>query len=169
MPSEQKQEITWGDTVFREGDKIMQTKNNYNIPWEIHGKNDIITDSGTGVFNGDTGEITNVNQYAEKMTVHFDDDRIVEYPFAQLDELDLAYAVTVHKSQGSEYPVVVLPLLGVPRPLRCRNILYTAVTRAKKSVVIIGDRNVFNACIDNMTEQNRYTGLRDFLCGAGGA
>ena len=123
-----KQEKEGSSTLFREGDKVMQIKNNYQLEWETRGKNGIAVDRGMGVFNGDMGVIDNINFYTEKVTVKFDDDRYVEYPFKQLEELELAYAVTVHKSQGSEYPAVVIPLLSGPRMLMNRNILYTAVT-----------------------------------------
>lgn len=154
-----KQEKETGTTVFREGDKVMQIKNNYQIEWETRGKHGIPTDRGMGVFNGDMGVIDNINFYSEKLTVKFEDDRYVEYPFKQLDELELAYAVTVHKSQGSEYPAVVIPLLSGPRMLMNRNILYTAVTRAKKCVCIVGAEEVFYGMVENGNEQRRYSTL----------
>lgn len=154
-----KQEKEIGTTIFREGDKVMQIKNNYQIEWETRGKHGIPTDRGMGVFNGDMGVVDNINFYSEKLTVKFEDDRYVEYPFKQLDELELAYAVTVHKSQGSEYPAVVIPLLSGPRMLMNRNILYTAVTRAKKCVCIVGTEDVFYGMVENGNEQKRYSTL----------
>lgn len=154
-----KQEKEIGTTIFREGDKVMQIKNNYQIEWEARGKHGIPTDRGMGVFNGDMGVVDNINFYSEKLTVKFEDDRYVEYPFKQLDELELAYAVTVHKSQGSEYPAVVIPLLSGPRMLMNRNILYTAVTRAKKCVCIVGTEEVFYGMVENGNEQKRYSTL----------
>ncbi len=154
-----KQEKEGSSTLFREGDKVMQIKNNYQLEWETRGKNGIAVDRGMGVFNGDMGVIDNINFYTEKVTVRFDDDRYVEYPFKQLEELELAYAVTVHKSQGSEYPAVVIPLLSGPRMLMNRNILYTAVTRAKKCVCIVGTEEVFYGMVDNTNEQKRYSTL----------
>lgn len=154
-----KQEKEIGTTIFREGDKVMQIKNNYQIEWETRGKHGIPTDRGMGVFNGDMGVVDNINFYSEKLTVKFEDDRYVEYPFKQLDELELAYAVTVHKSQGSEYPAVVIPLLSGPRMLMNRNILYTAVTRAKKCVCIVGTEEVFYGMVENGNEQKRYSTL----------
>lgn len=154
-----KQEKEIGTTIFREGDKVMQIKNNYQIEWETRGKHGIPTDRGMGVFNGDMGVVDNINFYSEKLTVKFEDDRYVEYPFKQLDELELAYAVTAHKSQGSEYPAVVIPLLSGPRMLMNRNILYTAVTRAKKCVCIVGTEEVFYGMVENGNEQKRYSTL----------
>lgn len=126
-----KREKEHGSTIFREGDKVMQTKNNYQLEWEIRSKYGLCIDKGTGIFNGDMGIIEEINDFAETMTVSFDEGRMVEYPYKLLDELELAYAVTIHKSQGSEYPAVVIPLLSGPRMLMNRNLLYTAVTRAK--------------------------------------
>ena len=157
--SEEKKEHTRGETLFREGDKVMQIKNNYQIEWEIRGKYGMPIERGTGIFNGDTGIIREINEYTEKMTVEFDEHRYVEYPFGSLDELELAYAVTIHKSQGSEYPAVVIPLLAGPRMLMNRNLLYTAVTRAKNCVTLVGDPEVFYQMIDNTTEQKRYSSL----------
>ncbi len=158
-PAENKKEHTRGETLFREGDKVMQIKNNYQIEWEIRGRYGMPVDRGTGVFNGDMGLIREINQYTEKMTVEFDEHRFVEYPFANLEELELAYAVTIHKSQGSEYPAVVIPLLNGPKMLMNRNLLYTAVTRAKSCVTLVGDPEVFYQMIDNTMEQKRYSSL----------
>jgi exodeoxyribonuclease V alpha subunit len=141
----------------------MQTKNNYHLEWEIRSKFGICIERGTGVFNGDTGIIEEINEFAQTMTIRFDEGRIVDYSFKLLDELELAYAVTIHKSQGSEYPAVVIPLLSGPRMLMNRNLLYTAVTRAKKCVTIIGDENTFNEMIRNNSQQKRYSGLRNRL------
>ncbi len=154
-----KQEKEFPNTIFREGDKVMQIKNNYQLEWETRGKYGIPVDRGMGVFNGDMGIIDNINFYSEQLTVKFDDDKYVEYPFKQLDELELAYAVTVHKSQGSEYPAVVIPLLNGPKMLMNRNILYTAVTRAKKCVCIVGTEDVFYGMVENENEQKRYSTL----------
>ena len=158
-PAPDKAERENGGNILREGDKVMQIKNNYQIEWETRGKHGIPTDRGMGVFNGDMGVVDNINFYSEKLTVKFEDDRYVEYPFKQLDELELAYAVTVHKSQGSEYPAVVIPLLSGPRMLMNRNILYTAVTRAKKCVCIVGTEEVFYGMVENGNEQKRYSTL----------
>ena len=161
--SEKKREKEHGTTVFREGDKVMQIKNNYQLEWEIRSKYGLRIDKGTGVFNGDTGIIEEINDFAETITVNFDEGRMVEYSYKLLDELELAYAVTIHKSQGSEYPAVVIPLLSGPRMLMNRNLLYTAVTRAKKCVTIVGDDHTFQQMIANNSQQRRYSGLKDRL------
>lgn len=158
-----KREKEHGGTIFREGDKVMQTKNNYQLEWEIRSKYGLCIDKGTGIFNGDMGIIEEINDFAETMTVSFDEGRMVEYPYKLLDELELAYAVTIHKSQGSEYPAVVIPLLSGPRMLMNRNLLYTAVTRAKKCVTIVGNDITFNHMIENNSQLKRYSGLRDRL------
>lgn len=145
--------------IFREGDKVMQIKNNYQMEWEVRSRYGIPTDSGTGVFNGDCGIIKDINFFSERLSVEFEEGKIAEYPFSQLDELELAYAATIHKSQGSEYPAVVLPLLSGPRLLMNRNLLYTAVTRAKQCVMIVGSSTTVNAMIDNTDEMKRYSGL----------
>lgn len=160
-PSGEKKEKEFGQGVFREGDKVMQIKNNYQITWEKKSRYGITVDSGTGVFNGDAGIIREINSFAEQFTVEFEDGHIVEYPFGQLDELELAYAVTIHKSQGSEYPAVVMPLLSGPRMLFNRNLLYTAVTRAKSCVTIVGSEHTVQTMIDNESEQKRYSGLSE--------
>ena len=162
-PSEKKREKEHGSIVFREGDKVMQIKNNYQLEWEIRSKYGLVIDHGTGVFNGDTGIIDQINDYAETITVCFDEGRMVEYSYKLLDELELAYAVTIHKSQGSEYPAVVIPLLSGPRMLMNRNLLYTAVTRAKKCVTIVGDDTTFEQMIENNSQQRRYSGLKNRL------
>lgn len=158
-PSPQKREKEHGDILFREGDKIMQTRNNYQLEWEIRTKYGLSVDKGTGVFNGDMGIVREINDFAETMTVEFDEGRMVEYPYKLLDELELAYAITVHKSQGSEYPAVVIPLLPGPKLLYNRNLLYTAVTRAKKCLTIVGSEDTFQEMIKNKNEQERYTSL----------
>ncbi len=157
--ADSKQEKEFNGIIFREGDKVMQIKNNYQIEWEIRGKYGIAIDRGMGVFNGDMGIIDNINFFAEQMTIRFDDNKYVEYSFKQMEELELAYAVTVHKSQGSEYPAVVMPMLPGPRMLMNRNILYTAVTRAKKCVCLVGQGEVFYGMVQNENEQKRYSTL----------
>lgn len=160
-PSPDKKEKEYGGGCFREGDKVMQIKNNYQIEWEIRGRYGIAVEKGTGIFNGDMGIVREINSYGELMTVEFDEGRFVEYPFKQMDELELAYAVTIHKSQGSEYPAVVIPLLPGPRMLMNRNLLYTAVTRAKSCVTLVGDAGTFYQMVDNTFEQKRYTSLKE--------
>ena len=157
--SEDKEEREHGGGILRVGDKVMQIRNNYQLEWEVRNRYGIAVDRGLGVFNGDTGTIRSMNSFAEELTVEFDEGRMVSYPFKQLDELELAYAVTVHKSQGSEYPAVVIPLLSGPRPLMNRNLLYTAVTRARSCVTLVGSPEVFEMMVQNETEQKRYTGL----------
>jgi exodeoxyribonuclease V alpha subunit len=147
--------------LFREGDKVMQIKNNYQIEWEARNRYGIAVDKGMGIFNGDMGIVQRIDLLAETMEVLFDDYRTVTYGFAQLDELELAYAVTIHKSQGSEYPAVVIPLLTGPRMLMNRNLLYTAVTRAKSCVTLVGSAETFQLMIDNASEQARYSGLQE--------
>ncbi len=158
-PSNSKVEKEIGSIIFREGDKVMQIKNNYKIPWEVRGRNGIPIETGMGVFNGDTGIVDNINLYLSEMTVRFDEERYVTYTFKETDELEHAYAVTVHKSQGSEYPAVVLPLLDGPRMLMNRNILYTAVTRARKCICIVGSEQTFYNMISNENEQKRFSSL----------
>ena len=162
-PASDKKEHEYHDMVFREGDKVMQIKNNYQLEWEVRSKYGIAAEKGMGIFNGDMGIIQTINSYAETMTVEFDEGRLVDYSLKQLEELELAYAVTIHKSQGSEYPAVVIPLLTGPRMLMNRNLLYTAVTRAKKCVTLVGDDRTFQGMIANVSEQKRYTGLGYFI------
>ncbi|MBQ6441145.1 MAG: ATP-dependent RecD-like DNA helicase [Lachnospiraceae bacterium] len=157
--SNEKKEIPHGDGVLREGDKVMQTKNNYQLAWEIRSRYNLVAESGEGVFNGDLGTILEINAFSETVTVAFDEGKLVSYPNKLLDDLELAYAMTIHKSQGSEYPAVIIPLMAGPKLLYNRNLLYTAVTRAKKCVVLVGDEHVFCDMIDNTTEQKRYSGL----------
>lgn len=158
-PSEEKREKEYHGTIFREGDKVMQIKNNYQLTWESKSKYGITVESGTGIYNGDTGIIKEINLFSELVTVEFDEGRMVEYTFSQLEELELAYAITIHKSQGSEYPAVVMPLLTGPKMLFNRNLLYTAVTRAKSCVTIVGSADTVQMMIDNESEQKRYSGL----------
>ena len=158
-PDEKKKEKEIGQRLFREGDKVMQVKNNYQLEWEILGRYKIPVDKGVGVFNGDTGIMTEINEFAETATVEFEDGRQAEYSFKQLEELELAYAVTIHKSQGSEYPAVILPILSGPRMLMNRNLLYTAVTRARKCVTVVGSETTFAVMIRNEKQQQRYSSL----------
>lgn len=158
-PKKAEQEIN--GRLFREGDKVMQIKNNYQLEWEVTTKFGLTVDKGVGVFNGDMGVIREINQYTENIEVEFDEGRRVKYGFDAVEELELAYAITVHKSQGSEYPAVIIPLLQGPRLLYNRNLLYTAVTRAKKCLTIIGSDTVFQEMIQNKNEQARYTSLAE--------
>jgi exodeoxyribonuclease V alpha subunit len=158
-PSPSKVEYETRGIVFREGDKVMQVRNNYQIEWEICSKKGTLIDAGTGLYNGDMGIIRNINRFAEEMEIVFDDGKTVHYPFTQTEDLEHAYAVTIHKSQGSEYPAVVLPILTGPRMLLTRNILYTAVTRAISCVTIVGSEDTIRQMIGNANEQKRYTGL----------
>ena len=162
-PANDKVEKEYGSTVFREGDKVMQTKNNYQLAWEIRTKFGLTVDKGLGIFNGDMGIIRQINDFAGQMIIEFDEGRMVEYPYKLLDELELAYAITIHKSQGSEYPAVVIPLLGGPMMLMNRNLLYTAVTRARKCVTLVGNEVTFQQMIRNTSQQKRYSGLCDRL------
>ena len=162
-PANDKVEKEYGSTVFREGDKVMQTKNNYQLAWEIRTKFGLTVDKGLGIFNGDMGIIRQINDFAEQMIIEFDEGRMVEYPYKLLDELELAYAITIHKSQGSEYPAVVIPLLSGPMMLMNRNLLYTAVTRARKCVTLVGNEVTFQQMIQNTSQQKRYSGLCDRL------
>ncbi|WP_026506893.1 SF1B family DNA helicase RecD2 [Butyrivibrio sp. MC2013] len=156
-----KKEYTSGDRIFREGDKVMQIKNNYQADWEILGRYNIPIETGTGVFNGDMGTIVSITPTANQLIVEFDERRRVTYTFSQLDELELAYATTIHKSQGSEYPAVIIPLLSGPKMLMNRNLLYTAVTRARSCVVILGSRQAVDEMIANKSQLARYTALSD--------
>ena len=162
-PEKGKKEKPYGDITFRTGDRVMQIKNNYQIEWESRNKKGFIINSGSGIFNGDCGIIKDINMFSEEMEIVFDEDKTVFYPFSMLDELELAYCVTVHKSQGSEYSAVVLPLLSGPQQLFNRNLLYTAVTRAKSCVTIVGSRQTVSSMIRNETEQKRYSGLKEHL------
>lgn len=162
-PMKHKAEKEYGNMTFREGDKVMQTRNNYQLSWEIRSKYGLSIDKGMGVFNGDMGIVREINDFAETMTVEFDEGRMVEYAYKLLDELELAYAITIHKSQGSEYPAVVVPLLNGPSMLMNRNLLYTAVTRARKCVTLVGNDVTFQSMIQNTSQQKRYSGLCERL------
>ena len=157
-PSKPEKEV--GGTIYRVGDKVMQIKNNYQIEWETRDRYGIPVDSGAGVFNGDIGIIREINTFAEELTVEFDEGKMVDYSFKQLEELELAYAITIHKSQGSEYPAVVIPVYSGPRMLMTRNLIYTAVTRARACVCLVGIPEMLQAMVDNEVEQRRYTGLK---------
>lgn len=154
-----KNEIEVGNNLFREGDKVMQIKNNYQLEWEIVSKYNIPIDKGLGVFNGDIGTILSIDSVNREMCVEFDDKRKVRYNYENLEEMELAYAITIHKSQGSEYPAVVLPILTGPRLLFNRNLLYTAITRAKECVTIVGNHEMVSRMIENISEYERYTSL----------
>ena len=158
-PSKQKHEEEISGTLYREGDKVMQIKNDYNLEWEIKNRYGVAVGKGTGVFNGDIGKIISINHYLEMLEVEFEEGKIIKYTFKQAEELELAYAVTIHKSQGSEYPAVILPILTGPKMLMTRNLIYTAVTRAKKCVCIVGDESEFRNMVNNTLEQRRYSGL----------
>ncbi|MBR1860414.1 MAG: ATP-dependent RecD-like DNA helicase [Lachnospiraceae bacterium] len=160
-PEAGKREHMSGDILFREGDKVMQVKNDYKLEWNIYGNYRTIIESGLGVFNGDTGIITEIDEAAGMMKVRFDDRRVAVYPFAILDELEPAYAITIHKSQGSEYPAVIIPMLDVPEIMRYRNLLYTGVTRGKKCVVLLGRSSIVREMIKNESGKSRYTSLRE--------
>ena len=160
-PDPKKKEHISGETVYREGDKVMQIKNNYQLEWEIVSKYNIPIDRGMGIFNGDMGRILEINENGSTLTVEYDEQRRVIYPFSLLEELELSYAITIHKSQGSEYPAVILPLLSGPRMLFNRNLLYTGITRAKNCVTILGSSNTVREMIDNVRENRRYTALQD--------
>lgn len=163
-PDKSKLEKESSGVTFRVGDKVMQIKNNYNIEWEVRNKYGIPVDKGTGIYNGDIGIIREINLFAELVTVEFDEGRMVEYSFKQMEELELAYAITIHKSQGSEYPAVVIPIFSGPKMLMTRNLIYTAVTRARACVCLVGVPEVFQAMVDNEMEQRRYSGLRERIC-----
>lgn len=154
-----KYEVVLDQRIIREGDKVMQIKNNYQIEWEIQGNYKIPIDKGTGVYNGDMGVVVEVNDYARQVTVEYEEHKRVIYPYFQLDQLELAYAITIHKSQGSEYPVVIIPILGGPQNLFCRNLLYTGVTRARECLLLMGNREAVNQMIDNSKVKERYTSL----------
>lgn len=158
-PDPGKKEHMAGSSLYREGDKVMQIKNNYQLEWEIVSKYGIPVDKGTGVFNGDMGRVLQIDERAASMVVEYDEQRRVTYPFSLLEELELSYAITIHKSQGSEYPAVILPLLGGSRMLFNRNLLYTAITRAKSCVTILGSSGTVRGMIDNNSENRRYTAL----------
>ena len=155
----QKTEKEINGRLFREGDKVMQIKNNYQLEWEVSTRFGLTVDKGIGVFNGDMGVIDEINEYTETVIVEYDEGRKVKYGYDMTDELELAYAITVHKSQGSEYPAVIIPLLPGPKLLYNRNLLYTAVTRAKRCLTIVGSELTFQEMIENKSEQGRFTSL----------
>ena len=158
-PSPDKKEKDFGNVLYREGDKVMQIKNNYQLEWEVLGKYDIPVEKGLGVFNGDIGVIKRIDFISETVLVMYEDNHLVTYTFTSVDEFELAYAVTIHKSQGSEYPAVVIPILSGPKPLLNRNLLYTAVTRARKCVTILGSEAIIEQMVNNADELKRYTSL----------
>ena len=159
-PASGKFERIHGSRTFRMGDKVMQIKNNYDISWKIIKKGNVI-DNGLGIYNGDEGIITFIDNTNEYMEVLFDGEKTVIYDFTQLDELELSYAVTIHKSQGSEYKAVIIPIHSGPPMLLTRNLIYTAVTRAKELVVLIGIPEVLGSMIDNNRESSRHTALAE--------
>lgn len=163
-----KKEYLFGEKLLREGDKVMQVKNNYKLEWEVVGKYNITIEKGLGVFNGDVGRVVSINEYARQIKVEYEEGKEVLYSFDNIDELELAYAITIHKAQGSEYPAVIIPLLGVPKLLAYRNLLYTAVTRAVKCVTLIGTQEMVEEMIRNENVQTRYSGLKTKIheCGA---
>lgn len=158
-PDPAKPQKEAGGIIYRVGDKVMQIRNNYQMEWEIRGASGVPVDKGAGIFNGDVGIIRELNEYAETLTVEFDEGKMIEYSFKQLEELELAYAITIHKSQGSEYPAVIIPMYSGPRMLMTRNLIYTAVTRARSCVCLVGQPETFYAMAANSVEQKRYSGL----------
>ncbi len=160
-PSPDKTEWPFHDVTFREGDKVMQTKNNYRMPYRVLGYNDVVIDEGTGIYNGDIGVVESIEPHEGQMTVCFDGERHVTYERSDVSDLELAYAITVHKSQGAEYPAVILPMLGGPSTLMTRNILYTAVTRGERCVMIIGSRQAVERMIANASRQTRFSSLAE--------
>lgn len=155
-PEKKKQEITINGRILRTGDKVMQTKNNYDLPWTRDGEN------GSGVFNGDVGILERIEHASSTLYVLFD-DRTAMYSFESAAELELAYAITVHKSQGSEFEAVVMPVLNVVPQLSYRNLLYTAVTRAKSKMILVGSRDVVHRMVENDKKTRRFSALRAFL------
>ena len=166
-PAADKKEYEHGSVLYREGDKVMQIRNNYQAAWEIRGSYGIPVETGQGIYNGDMGIIREINPAAALLTVEFDEGRMVDYPFHALDDLEHAFAVTIHKSQGSEYPAVVIPVMPGPRMLMTRNLIYTAVTRARKCVALVGDADTFIRMTENTLEQRRYTALQERIREAG--
>lgn len=160
-PDDSKKEHISGNTIYREGDKVMQIRNNYQLEWEIVSQYGITVDKGLGVFNGDMGRILEINEFASSITVEYEEGRRVIYPFQMLEELELAYAITIHKAQGSEYPAIMLPILNGPKMLFHRNLLYTAITRAKNCVTILGSSSTIQSMIKNASENTRYTALKE--------
>ena len=166
--SPDKKEYMFRDTLFREGDKVMQTKNDYKLEWKTDASLSSLVETGTGVFNGDLGRIRKINESAGFITVLFDDGRVADYPLSELDELDLSYSMTIHKSQGSEYPAVIIPLLDVSAPLVYRNLLYTGITRAKNCVILLGDSALVNKMIDTKGNNDRNSSFAQRLIEASG-
>ena len=162
-PSAEKAEKEYGETTFRVGDKVMQIRNNYQMEWEIRGINGIVAERGMGVFNGDLGMIRSINPYTEVITVEFEEGKFADYTFKQADELELAYATTIHKAQGSEYPIVVMPVLMNHYVMLQRNLIYTGITRAKKVLVIVGTRKALSYAVRNVTVTKRNTFLKERL------
>ena len=159
--SKQKKEKEYDATVFREGDKVMQIKNNYQKEWFVYNDKKMPVDKGLGVYNGDIGTISEIDMLSEIFCICFDDGKVCEYEFSEFNEIELAYAITVHKSQGSEYPAVIIPIYKGPAMLMNRNLIYTAITRAKKCVVLVGIPEVFYTMVQNTKEMARYTGLKE--------
>ena len=160
-PQEGKPELKWNDTVFRLGDKVIQTRNNYQIPWQRRTGRD--WEEGVGVFNGDVGFITRMDPESSRLTVCFDDEKDVVYESGNLEDLEIAYCLSVHKSQGSEFPVVVMPVIGGPQMLLTRNLHYTARTRARNLVVLVGREEIIRQMVENDHEVRRNTTLADRL------
>ena len=158
-PDIKKCEYQSGENLYREGDKVMQIKNNYNIEWEVLSKYNIPIDTGTGIYNGDSGIVKEINEKNQTMIVEYDENRRVTYFFSQLDEIELAYAITIHKAQGSEYPAVIMPLHSGPRLLFNRNLLYTGVTRARRLVAILGQRDTITEMVENASPTSRFSSL----------
>lgn len=154
--SDDKKEKTFGNVIFRQGDRIMQVKNNYDIYWEKHKEK---FEYGSGIFNGEFGTIVNINEEEKQLQVLYDDDKNAWYSFQDLEQIEHAYAITVHKSQGSEFDVVILPITASAPMLLTRNLLYTAITRAKKLLIVIGPVNVIDRMIANHDSKKRNTGL----------
>ena len=166
--SPEKNEYLYGDTLFREGDKVMQTRNDYQLEWTTDDRLSSLAQSGSGVFNGDLGRIRRIDEAARNMTVLFDDGRMARYSFSDLDELDLSYAMTIHKSQGSEYPAVIIPILDPSAPLVYRNLLYTGITRARSCVVLLGSSETIYRMTDNRGTNERYSSFAERLLQACG-
>ena len=162
-PSMLKKEITVGSIILREGDKVMQTANNYNLEWKKDGTLPCFEENGKGVFNGDMGTVSKINLQTGEVEITFDDQKIATYPRGELSQISLAYAITIHKSQGSEFDVVIIPLVSGPSLILTRNLIYTAVTRAKKMVVLVGDKGALARMVKNSHTAKRYTLLKDFL------
>lgn len=159
--NDNSKEVERGEVIFRTGDKVMQIKNNYEAVWTIRGKNGIVCEEGKGIFNGDVGEITDIYKSSEKLCVKFEDQKEVEYAFSELEELELAYAITIHKSQGGEYPCCVIPIVDGPEGFLSRRLLYTAVTRASKCVIILGNPETLSKMVANSKDRSRYTDLKE--------